>query len=115
MLAAQSCVGLPRAVPAGALRPAGPKQPLGASSSSSIRQSRLRATRQAIARRQRGAAPVAAAGSAPAAGGNVELQDAYEKLKACRVFISSTGQEVSVADLWSEGERAVLVFGRSMG
>ncbi|KAL4440490.1 hypothetical protein ABPG75_003491 [Micractinium tetrahymenae] len=52
------------------------------------------------------------------AGGAVKLgtEDAWAALQSCKVFLSSSGEEVRVTDMWNEEEdRVVFAFGRSMG
>lgn len=52
-----------------------------------------------------------------AAGGGSDVAvngDAWQALSACQVYLASTGEKLGVTSLWSEEERVVLAFGRSM-
>lgn len=58
----------------------------------------------------------AAAGGGSGGGGTVALrQDAYEALQGCQVYLAGQPSPIDITSLWSEQDRVVLVFGRSMG
>ncbi|PSC72911.1 chloroplast envelope translocase family [Micractinium conductrix] len=73
----------------------------------------------AAARQARQAATAASGGATAAlAPGNAtaELADAYNLLQGCQVYRVSTPEApVDITTLWSEGERAVVMFARHMG
>jgi hypothetical protein len=57
----------------------------------------------------------AAGGSSGGGGSAVTVkQDAWQALSGCQVYLASTGEKLDVTSLWSEQERVVLAFGRSM-
>lgn len=69
---------------------------------------------------QRHVVVAAAAGGTGGAGGphggSVALrQDAWQALQGCQVFLAGKPAPIDIASLWTDSDRIVLVFGRSMG
>lgn len=71
--------------------------------------------RAGVAPQQRRTLAAGAVRGSSASTGGVRLDDAYGALQGCQLYIASSGERVSVTSLWGEQERALLVFGRSMG
>ena len=91
---------------------------LASASRASARPHLFRPVRPAAARQARQAATAASGGATAAlAPGNAtaELADAYNLLQGCQMYRVSTPEApVDITTLWSEGERAVVMFARHM-
>lgn len=76
----------------------------GASQSAALLVSRARAGVRAAAATSGAPLPVA-----------LPSEEYHKRLRGQRVIRSSDGAELDITSLWTEGERAVVVFGRSFG